>query len=104
MDADWSWFDHRQHGGLKGLDDDCLGLQGSCCMSQGHSCNQRFGLDGNFRARLNWPLDWLSLFGWGVCVRGWGWKKEGKTIKQDLCKGKTDCKVRTFAFTVGGCF
>lgn len=67
MDVDGGWFDHRQHRGLQGLDDDCLRLQGSCGMSQGHSCNQWFGLDGNLGANLNRPLDWLSLFDWCVC-------------------------------------
>lgn len=85
LDVDWRWFDHRQHSGLQGLDDDGLGLQGSCCRGQRHGCNQRLGLDGNFWADLNWPLDWLSWFGW--CVYGcMSWDEDGrsKIRKQDL--------------------
>lgn len=83
MDVDRRWFDHRQHSGLQGLDDDGLGLHWSCCRGQRHSCNQWLGLDGNFWADLNWPLDWLSC----GCV---SWDRDGRSEirKQDLCSYK----------------
>lgn len=81
LDVDRSWFNQGQHRGLQGLDDDCLGRQGSWCVSQGHSCNEWFWLDGNLWANLNRPLDWLGLFGWWVCFKEqkrkeWGKKSE----------------------------
>lgn len=106
LDVDRSCFNHGQHSGLQRLDDDRLGLQGSWCMSQRHSCNQRFWLDGNLRANLNRPLDWLSLFGWCVCMRvcqGMGWKEWDKNRfyvntreKLTLRSGENICIGRVF--------
>lgn len=52
LDADGCWLDDGQHGGLHGLDDDCLGLKRSWCVSQRHGRNQRLWLDGNLGADL----------------------------------------------------
>lgn len=65
LDVDRGWFNHREHSCLQGLDDNSLGLYGSLGMSQGHSCNHGFWLDGNLRPNLNGPLDWRRLF---VCM------------------------------------
>lgn len=52
LDADRCWLDDGQHSGLYGLDDDCVGLKRSCCVSQGYGRNQRLWLDGNLWADL----------------------------------------------------
>lgn len=94
MDVDRNLFDQRQHSGLQGLEDDRLGLQGSCSMSQRHSCNQRFRLDGNLRANRNRPLDWKSLSGCNV-----GWEVGRERDEKTECMS-TQGKVMKFALTM----
>lgn len=74
LDVDRGWFNHRKHGCLQGLEDNSLGLYGSLGMSQGHSCNHGFWLDGDLGPNLDGPLGWQRLLVW--CLNhgddGWG--------------------------------
>lgn len=64
LDVDRGWFNHRKHSCLQGLEDNSLGLYGSLGVSQGHSCNHGFGLDGDLGPNLNGPLGCQRLFVW----------------------------------------